>query len=389
MNKRKELIPELFDEMKKEENKNKYPRPNNQTYNLLIQYYISNKQLNKAEKVFYSMMKRDCENDIRTQTHNQTQTHDQEYQDNHTKPIQTNLNQDIIQPNLINYNTMLNGYLKNNKPILMKKLFEILKNNKIEPDSITYLNLITIQTRRKYTNNAIKLFNEMKNKYNIKPTIEIYNSLLNGFSISDDFNNLMKYYKELKEEYNFEPDLSTFSILIKYFFKNQKLNEAENMYFELINNYKLKPDLTIMCIMIDGYSKNSKIKLAEKYFKKLKKLKLKPNLYIYGALLNGYSLIGQIEKSESLVRNLFNNGLELNSVLFRTLITCYSNSNNFDKIYNLISNYPNQHINTYNLILKACLNFNKSPIKIINLMELKNIKSNNQTSMLLNEIYKK
>jgi pentatricopeptide repeat protein len=183
MNQRSELIPQLFEEMKENS-----IEPTNLTYNLLIQHYIKNKQMKQAENIFQS-----------------------------------------IKPNLFNYNTLMSGYLKNNKSSSMKLLFEKLKQEKeIQPDEITFLNLITIHCRMKKTDLALKYFEMMKSTYNLKPSIEIFNSLLNGYSILGDYENIMKYYEILNNEVI--PNVATFSILIQFFMGKGNVSQAEKVH---------------------------------------------------------------------------------------------------------------------------------------------------------------
>jgi pentatricopeptide repeat protein len=180
MNQRIELVPKIIEEMKENS-----IEPTNLTYNLLLQHHIKNKELKEAENVFQH-----------------------------------------IKPNLFNYNTLMSGYLKNNKPGSMRILFEKLKKEEFQPDEVTFLNLITLHCRLKKIEMALNYLKIMES-YQIRPTIEIYNSLLNGYSLVGDYENIMNIYEKLNQ--NVAPNVATFSIIIQFFMERGNVKEAEKV----------------------------------------------------------------------------------------------------------------------------------------------------------------
>jgi pentatricopeptide repeat protein len=128
----------------------------------------------------------------------------------------------------------------------------------------------------------MKKYYEKKEK---KMTIEIYNQILNIFSINNKYE-LTEYFLKEMEENQIKLDIYTYSILIKIFIKNSK--NIDKILIDMKKN-KIEPNIETYNTLISEFINKKEFEKALSVVSSLK-LFLKPNLFTFNLISKIYQL---------------------------------------------------------------------------------------------------
>lgn len=141
------------------------------------------------------------------------------------------------EPTLRRYNVLLNGYASRlPKPDLtkVKKVFQRLLAQKVEPDRVTYNILIKSFVNANNMEAANQIFQKMRDS-GIQPDTYSTNTLLNGWIIRKDWHHVETFVKELKTRTDQELDIVTFNLLVQSFLQ---LDSKTMNYTHLLKQQK-------------------------------------------------------------------------------------------------------------------------------------------------------
>ncbi|KAI3421388.1 uncharacterized protein J3R85_012425 [Psidium guajava] len=157
------------------------------------------------------------------------------------------------------YNAMISGHALHGRAHEALALYKHLKDNGLEPDSITFTNVLTACNHSGLVNEAMDVFNDMFSNYHMKPSIEHYGCVVN--------------------------------LLCRCGY----LEEA----FDLSHTMPYEPDARILGSLLAGCREHGEIELKEYLSKELQELETE-NSGNYVALSNSYAMMGKWDEVSKL-----------------------------------------------------------------------------------------
>ncbi|CAE6183819.1 unnamed protein product [Arabidopsis arenosa] len=164
---------------------------------------------------------------------------------------------------------------------LVQRIYSIMSNKSVKPNSETFRRSIHLCIRIKDFEGAYTMLGNLKN-FNLAPNSSMYNSIMAGYFREKNVNSALKVLREMKDA-DVKPDSVTFSYLINY----------------------CGEEATIA-----------------KYYKEMKKAGVEVNKHVYMSLIKAYASCGQSEKAKQVLLDLevpAKDHNELKSVLISAL----------------------------------------------------------------------
>ncbi|XP_065882096.1 pentatricopeptide repeat-containing protein At2g27610-like isoform X2 [Euphorbia lathyris] len=150
--------------------------------------------------------------------------------------------------NLVSWNLMISGYLKNGQSEKCIDLFYQMQTLGLKPDQITFSNVLRAYFQSGYINEAAKLFAEIREKDKICWTIMIVGYEQNG----KEEDALMLFNQMLSE--NVKPDKYTISSLVSSCAKLASLSHGQTIHGKALC-MGVDDDLLVSSALIDMYCK--------------------------------------------------------------------------------------------------------------------------------------
>ena len=205
------------------------------------------------------------------------------------------------------------------------ELYESLKKESYEMNTILYTTLIKAYTKQKNINKVIEIFNTMKQSQNSKPNIITYNSIIDCCIKCDKFNLAYDYFKEMlydinnNSENSIRPDIVTFSTLIKGEINNKCFGNARKLMQKLLEYNYIKLDCVLLNTLLEGCDKCKCYEEALDIFNIFKNRNIVCNMMTYSILMKICGKLNDFENSYKLLNEMKENHINFNLII----ITCY------------------------------------------------------------------
>ena len=205
------------------------------------------------------------------------------------------------------------------------ELYESLKKESYEMNTILYTTLIKAYTKQKDINKVIEIFNTMKQSKNSKPNIITYNSIIDCCIKCDKFNLAYDYFKEMLYDINnntensIRPDIVTFSTLIKGEINNKCFGNARKLMQKLLEYNYIKLDCVLLNTLLDGCDKCKCYEEALDIFNIFKNKNIACNMMTYSILMKICGKLNDFENSYKLLNEMKENHINFNLII----MTCY------------------------------------------------------------------
>ncbi|KXN72117.1 TPR-like protein [Conidiobolus coronatus NRRL 28638] len=237
-------------------------RPNTDSYNILMNYYIKVGDFANSIKV-YEMMKR------------------------HRIPISAY--------SLDNY---IRSQIKVKKWALAKEEFDLMvSKHKLKPDSRLIATMLSGYSNNENLSDMIAFFNKSLHTYKVSPNIVMYNHIINAYTKRDMLSSADRILDQAlhsAETYpNCRPNNLTWTIFIKDAIHKSDLEQMEVEIDKFqAEPYNLKPDSVILQAIMFGYSKFKKFDKSMEIYQQLEATsKHKINKFIISTYLLSASRI--------------------------------------------------------------------------------------------------
>ncbi|KFK28771.1 hypothetical protein AALP_AA7G044600 [Arabis alpina] len=144
---------------------------------------------------------------------------------------------------------------------LVQRIYSIMSNKSVKPNSETFKRMISLCTRIKDFEGAYDMLGSLKN-FNLAPTTSMFNSILAGYFREKKMDRALMVLKEMKEA-DVKPDSVTYSYLINYCGQEEAIAE---------------------------------------YYEEMKQAGLQANKQVYMSLIKSYASCGQFEKAKQVLK---------------------------------------------------------------------------------------
>lgn len=294
-----------------------------------------------------------------------------------------------IQPDLVTYNTYINGCaqmdLYNDVQIAIDNLFS--KNSNIKPNDVTFNTLINLYIKSKNMKKVWNIISQMQT-YNIKPDNFTYSTIIKGIN---KHTNLMNCDNDENQQFPLEidndkelnlamnlfenvrniskPDEILYNCIMDACLRFKKVDKALELYENMINE-GVKPSSITCGIVIKAYGMKRDINKALSIYEQMKKENIKITSITIGCLMNACIENNKTNYVFQIYDELKQNQFQMNTILYTTIIKAYTKEKNLTKAIEVLNtmksqphndNYNNSLPNniTYNTIIDCCLKCNE------------------------------
>ncbi|XP_047260666.1 pentatricopeptide repeat-containing protein At1g52620-like [Capsicum annuum] len=256
---------------------------------------------------------------------------------------------------LDNFSTciIVTGLSKEGKVGEGRKLIEDRWGKGCVPNVVFYNTLIDGYCKKGDTRSAYRLFNELKLK-SFLPTVETYGALINGFCKDGNFEKVDVLVQEMAErgvivnvrvynsiidarcrhgftveaidtvrkmiEAGTKPDIVTYNTLICYSCKDEKIQEAEK-FLEQVKNTGLVPTKFSYTPMIHAYCKCGDFERALSLLAEMTEYGDKPDVSTYGALGHGLVISGEVDVALVIRDKMIERGVPPDARIYNVLMS--------------------------------------------------------------------
>ncbi|CAN1748006.1 Pentatricopeptide repeat-containing protein At4g22760 [Linum perenne] len=252
---------------------------------------------------------------------------------------------DTIDKNVVSWNSILSGYLKNSRPQEALQLFsQMLKTHGyIQPDKITLVSVISACSQlgdmtfgswiESYIRNAgidrddqlntalidlyakcgnIQKADELFNSLNKKDMVA-YSAMISGFGMNGKINEAIKLF-EAMEEAQIPPNLATYTGLLSAYCHAGMVEEGYKC-FHVMKDHDLAPSVDHYAIMVDLLGRAGRV---EEAYEMIKSMPMQPHAGVWGALLLACKVHNNVEYGEIAAKHCFE--LEPNTTAYYSLL---------------------------------------------------------------------
>ncbi|OMO81037.1 hypothetical protein CCACVL1_12650 [Corchorus capsularis] len=216
----------------------------------------------------------------------------------------------IIDKNVVSWNSMISGYLKNGQPEKCIDLFQKMRGNGFKPDEVTLSNVLCAYSQSGLIDEASNVFSMIKNKDKICWTAMIVGYTQNGKE--EDALNL--FNKMLSEGVN--PDNFTLSNVVSSCAKLAFLCHGQAVHAKAIL-LRVDNDLLVSSALVDMYCKCGAIRDARLVFDVMPSR----NVVSWNAMIGGYAQNGQDLQALSLYKKMLQENLKPDSITFVAVLS--------------------------------------------------------------------
>ncbi|KAL4571250.1 hypothetical protein LXL04_018007 [Taraxacum kok-saghyz] len=233
-----------------------------------------------------------------------------------------------LKPNVVTYNTIINGYCIKNNLDGAKQIFNRMKAKGIQPDTYSYGSLITGMCKDERFNEASELLNKMEES-NLVPTAISYNSIIDAYCNTENLEMAFRYKDQMVKK-GVQPSVSTYNSLIHAMMFEGKESEAEDMMEEM-RKENLIPDAITYNILINGYCRVGKSQQAFNLHDEMITKGINPTHVTYTSLINLLSKRNKMTEADNLFSKILERGVLPDVMMFNSLIDGHCANKNMER----------------------------------------------------------
>lgn len=189
------------------------------------------------------------------------------------------------------YNIVMSGWCRFGRVGEMERILEMMVGDGIDPDGSTVSNLIEGLGRAGRIDDAVKIFEDMKEKNGWVPDSSVYNAMISNYIAVGDFDECVKYYNSMLSS-ACEPSIDTYTKLIGAFLKVRRVADALELFDEMLDR-GVVPSTGTVTSFIKPLCSYGPPHAAMMMYKKAKKVGCRISLSAYKLLLMRLSRFGK------------------------------------------------------------------------------------------------
>lgn len=232
---------------------------------------------------------------------------------------------------------------------------------------------------------AVRAFQEMEG-FALKPSLEIYNSIIHGYSKIGKFNEALLFLNEMKEM-NLSPQSDTYDGLIQAYGKYKMYDEID-MCLKMMKLDGCSPDHITYNLLIQEFACAGLLKRMEGTYKSIltKRMHLRSSTMV--AILDAYMNFGMLDKMEKFYKRLLNSRTPLKEDLVRKLAEVYIKNYMFSRLDDLGDDLASRIGRTelvwcLRLLSHACLLSHRGIDSVVREMESAKVRWNVTTANII------
>ncbi|MED6187699.1 hypothetical protein PIB30_078926 [Stylosanthes scabra] len=169
----------------------------------------------------------------------------------------------------------------------------------------------------------------------VGPDLCTYNSLISVLCKVGRVNDALKVFQELKEGSGHEPDEFTYRILVQGCSKTYRVHDATMIFNEMQNN-GFCPDTVVYNSLLDGLFKAKKVTEACQLFEKMVEEGVKASCWTYNILIDGLLKNGRPEAAYTLFCDLKKKGQFVDGVTYSIIVLQFCREGQLEEALQLV-----------------------------------------------------
>ncbi|CAL8999591.1 unnamed protein product [Prunus brigantina] len=153
-------------------------------------------------------------------------------------------------PNVVTFGTLIMGFCMRGNNCAAIQLLRKMEERPCKPDLVAYSTIIDSLCKDTQVVDALNLFSEMISK-GIAPNVITYSSLMNGVCKLGEWKEAIRLLNETVSK-NIFPDVFTFKVLVDTLCKEGMVVEAEGVV-EMMIQRDIEPDMVTYNSLMDGW----------------------------------------------------------------------------------------------------------------------------------------
>ncbi|CAA0833010.1 Pentatricopeptide repeat-containing protein -mitochondrial [Striga hermonthica] len=258
-----------------------------------------------------------------------------------------------FRPNIKSYTILLEGWGRECNFLELDEVRRNMIDDGFGPDVVSYGILIKSHCRAKKFDEAVRLYQEMVEKANIKPTPHIYCTLINAFGPEKRLTEALKFFKLCKESNDCVIEAPTYNSLIGAYCWSEKFDEAYKLINEMkkcgvgpnVRTYGIilhhlvklrrtreayglfkrmccEPDSSTYEIMVRMFCNERRVDMAIGLLGEMKSRGLLPRMHMFAALIEGLCSGNRLDEAFGYFMEMLDMGIRPPDRLFKELKKC-------------------------------------------------------------------
>ncbi|KAB2014400.1 hypothetical protein ES319_D09G222300v1 [Gossypium barbadense] len=212
------------------------------------------------------------------------------------------------------------------------QVFRMWKNiEKSRINELNYEKIIGLFCEERMVEEAVEALQEMEG-YGLRPSLEIYNSIIHAYAKNGKFNDASFFLNEMKE-IGLEPKTDTYDGLIEAYGKYKRYDDI-GACLKTMELDGCSPDHFTYNLLIREFSRGGLLQKMEQVYRVMisKKMNLQPSSLV--AMLESYANFGILDKMEKVYRKVVNSS-SLKEDTVRKLANVYIKNYMFSRLDDL------------------------------------------------------
>ncbi|XP_042461608.1 pentatricopeptide repeat-containing protein At1g10910, chloroplastic isoform X1 [Zingiber officinale] len=261
---------------------------------------------------------------------------------------------DGLSPDLVTYSTLLSGCIKAKHGYSKAtQLVKELQNKGLSMDSVTYGTLLAICASNNLCNEAEMYFTQMKNEGH-SPNVFHYSSLLNAYSGEGKYLKAEKLVNEMKAS-GLAPNKVTLTTLLKVYARGHLFEKSQELLSEL-ETLGYAADEMPYCIIMDHLAKAGHLLEAKKIFAQMKEKDVKSDGYSYSIMISALCRDGSLNEAKELAKDFEKKFDKYDLVIVNNLLRAYCNAGDLESVMHMLKKMDGLSINpdwnTFHILIK-------------------------------------
>lgn len=241
---------------------------------------------------------------------------------------------------LVSWNSMINGYVRNGKAGEALKMFRKMVMAGIEPDDVTMLGVISSCAQLEDLNSGMEFHRVIEEK-KINLTVALANALVDMYVKCGDLNVAEDIFYKMNKR-----TVVSWTTLVMGYIKFGLLDTAKKLFDEIPEK-----DVVPWNAMIGGYVQANRSKEALDLFHHMQARNVKPDEVTMVNCLSACSQLGALEVGIWIQHYIAKHKLCINVTLGTALVDMYVKCGNMEKALQVFSEMPHKNSLTWTCII--------------------------------------
>ncbi|CAK9148117.1 unnamed protein product [Ilex paraguariensis] len=230
-------------------------------------------------------------------------------------------------------NALLTGLGREHDYVRMNMLLKEMKEQKIQPDVVTFGILINYLCKLRRVDEALEVFKKMRGNENdeisVEPDVVHYNTLIDGLCKVGRQEEGLGLLEQMKSRHESAPNIVTYNCLIDGFCKAGEIERSHELLDQM---YKegLMPNVITLNTLVDGMCKHGRINSAMDFLNQMRQKGLKTNAITYTVLISAFCNANNIDKAMALFDEMLKTGCSPIAIVYYCLISGLSQAGKVD-----------------------------------------------------------